>query len=150
LNNTSNTSIQNFFWNYGDTFFDIDTVYGNHSHTFYTAGEYTVTLIGTNSNGCTDTAVIVIRALTSELKVPNVFTPNSDGVNDEFKLDAPGIETFSGVIFNRWGKKVFEWTDPTQGWTGKDAKDGVYYYIIKAKGVDGQEFSNEGHVTLTR
>ncbi|MBK9480262.1 MAG: gliding motility-associated C-terminal domain-containing protein [Bacteroidetes bacterium] len=148
--NTSNTSIQNFFWNYGDTFFDIDTVYSNHSHTFYTAGEYTVSLIGTNSNGCTDTAVIVIRALTSELKVPNVFTPNSDGVNDEFILDAPGIETFSGIIFNRWGKKVFEWTDPTQGWTGKDAKDGVYYYVIKAKGVDGQEFSNEGHVTLTR
>ena len=73
-----------------------------------------------------------------------------DGKNDEFKLDAPGIDQFSGIIFNRWGKKVFEWTDASKGWDGKDAKDGTYYYMITAKGVDGQDYTNNGHLTLTR
>lgn len=148
--NTSNTNLISYFWDYADGTFDLDTQLINHTHIFANPGEYLVKLIGTNSNGCTDTAVKLIRVLISELRIPNVFTPNNDGKNDQFKLDAPGIDTFSGVIFNRWGKKVFEWSNPAEGWDGKNEKDGVYYYIITAKGVDGQEYKNNGHVTLTR
>ena len=67
-----------------------------------------------------------------------------------FRIDLPGLESFSGVIFNRWGKKMYEWTDPSNGWDGKNCKDGVYYYVIKGKGVDGQDYNEQGHITLAR
>ncbi len=148
--NTSNPNLVSYYWDYADGSSDADLVLTNHTHTFASPGEYLVKLIGTNFNGCTDTATVLIRVLLSELRVPNIFTPNNDGKNDQFKLEAPGIETFSGIIFNRWGKKVFEWSNPEEGWDGKNEKDGVYYYVITAKGVDGQEYKNNGHITLAR
>jgi hypothetical protein len=40
------------------------------------------------------------------------------------------LQSFNAQIFNRWGKKVFEWTDPKDGWDGSESQSGVYYYIV--------------------
>ena len=86
-----------------------------------------------------------IRVDSSLLEIPNVFTPNEDGANDFFQVKAKSLKTFHGVILNRWGRPVFEWTDPKtyeNGWngrvnnTGAICPAGTYYYVIKATGFD--------------
>ncbi len=92
--------------------------------------------------------------------VPNVFSPNSDGINDIFKAtaDCPLLE-FRMVIFNRWGREVFESKDINFGWNGSSpnrdfyGSDGVYYYLIYyGQTLDGVFFPGElaGHVTLLK
>jgi gliding motility-associated-like protein len=93
-----------------------------------------------------------IRVDSSLLEIPNVFTPNGDGANDFFQVKAVSLKSFSGRIFNRWGRVVFEWTDPKtpeNGWNGKymndgrDAAPGTYYYIISATGYDDKVYEGK-------
>lgn len=81
-----------------------------------------------------------------KLKIPNVFTPNGDGKNDEFVVTGIGMKTFSISIFDRWGKKVFESTDIKESWNGKSADDGTYYYMIKAESLNGKKFDENGYL----
>ena len=89
-----------------------------------------------------------------QLAVPNAFTPhNNDGINDEFKpllRFLPKDYYFS--IYNRWGNKVFETTDPHVGWdgnvNGQPAEEGVYIYFITYKNFNDFVYNKKGHVTL--
>ena len=76
----------------------------------------------------------------SYLAVPNVFTPNGDGKNDEFRVAYRSLREFHCWVYNRWGKLVYEWTDPAKGWDGmiggRPAAEGAYYYVIRALGTD--------------
>ena len=86
--------------------------------------------------------------------IPNVFTPNDDLINDVFRVVSPSeITEFNGSVFNRWGKKVYEWSDATSGWNGKINQDfaaeGVYYYIVTFKNQCGQ-IESHGTVTLMK
>ena len=89
---------------------------------------------------------------TSKLEIPNAFSPNGDGQNDVFKVKEgyQSIVSFHGYIFNRWGKKIYEWTDIDGGWDGDGAKDGVYFVIIKARGADGRNYNLRRDVNLLR
>ena len=88
--------------------------------------------------------------------MPNAFSPNGDGVNDIYraKTEYKSIIQFHAYIFNRWGQKLFEWTDPAEGWDGTykghAVKDGVYYCLVKAKGADGRVFNIRTDVNLIR
>lgn len=87
-----------------------------------------------------------------ELIIPNVFTPNQDGVNDEYFVKGKNITEFEMVIVNRWGNVVFESNDIQQAWDGKSngipCEEGTYFYMIRAKsGIT--EFAKQGHITLT-
>ena len=92
----------------------------------------------------------------SNLLFPNAFTPNGDGINDVYKAKEgwQSIVEFHAYIFNRWGQKLYEWTDPAGGWDGKykgkDVKQGVYYVLVKARGADGRKFSIKRDVNLLR
>jgi len=94
----------------------------------------------------------------SKLEVPNVFSPNGDGYNDFFQVKAQTLNTFTGIIVNRWGRNVFtweNWQDYEAGWDGKlsggsDASPGVYYYIIKAIGTDEVPYDEQGALHLIR
>ena len=88
--------------------------------------------------------------------IPNVFTPNGDGSNDKFTVTIKGAKCFKGEIFNRWGVKVYEWTDPLGGWNGKiqqtnmPASDGVYYFIITYCDYLGAPGTKHGFLSLVR
>lgn len=86
--------------------------------------------------------------------VPNAFSPNGDGHNEEFKAVVPNLRNAELVIFNRWGEVIFRTTDINIGWDGtyknKDVQEGAYVYVISGAGVDGSEFKRSGTVTLIR
>ena len=90
-----------------------------------------------------DSTQIDISVSESMLKVPNVFTPNGDGQNDEFRVLYRSLAEFHIWVYNRWGKLVYESTDPAKGWDGmignRPAAEGAYYYVIRAKGTDAAQ-----------
>jgi gliding motility-associated-like protein len=120
-------------------------------------GTYTVQTY--SSKGvCSDTARMTVRVeIPSFLEVPNVFTPNGDKVNDVFFLRADNLSEIDFKVTDRWGSEVttihslsgnITWDGRSH--SGKDASDGVYFYILKAKGVDGQDFEKKGTITILR
>lgn len=110
--------------------------------------------------GCTKEATYTIEVLESALDIPNIFTPNGDGKNDEFKVAYKSIIKFNASVYNIWGKLVYQWDDPTTGWNGniggKPAAEGAYMYIIEATGDDLDDKGNrikyykKGTVNLIR
>ncbi|MFK7907305.1 MAG: gliding motility-associated C-terminal domain-containing protein, partial [Chitinophagales bacterium] len=99
----------------------------------------TTTYFVTSNEVCADTASITIMVTeieTIRLAVENAFSPNGDGINDEFTVfvNAP-VEEYHLMIFNRWGVKVFESQDPTETWNGiyndEPQPIGVYAYVIR-------------------
>jgi len=130
----------------------------NLEYTFTNPGCYRIVLIGTSKQGCRDTmeyAYVCVDAV-PVLEIPNVFTPNGDGQNDEWLIHAKSIKEFKCTIYNRWGKKIYEWDDVTKGWNGKingngaDASPGVYYYVITAKDKKDKEYEEKGYFYLLK
>jgi gliding motility-associated-like protein len=113
-------------------------------------GNYAISLIVENANGCIDTlSSFIFIESDGTVTLPNIFTPNGDGVNDRF---VP-FEAFPGkwvlTIFNRWGSEVFSSTNLVQGWNGEEAPSGTYYWVIEPR--DGQQGeSKAGYVMLVR
>ena len=103
-----------------------------------------------------DSEPIRVTISESRLDMPNAFSPNGDGINDVYKAKSgyQSLVEFHAYIFNRWGQKLYEWTDPAGGWDGtykgKDVKDGVYYVLVKAKGADGRKYNIKKDVNLLR
>ena len=93
--------------------------------------------------------------LTSTLVVPNAFSPNHDQINDVFKVKSyQNIVEFHAYIFNRWGQKLYEWTNIDGGWDGtyrgKLVSAGVYFYVIRATGSDGKKYKLSGDINILR
>ncbi|HOH22287.1 MAG TPA: gliding motility-associated C-terminal domain-containing protein, partial [Bacteroidales bacterium] len=114
------------------------------------AGVYQVLV----SNLCFDeTAEIEVfyQRCEQELYIPSSFTPNSDGLNDQFKpifAYPDKIEEYTIYIYNRWGNLLFTSQNPEQGWTGEGCMNGVYTYVIfyKTEGKGGKVVN--GTVTI--
>jgi gliding motility-associated-like protein len=90
------------------------------------------------------------------LYVPTAFTPNADTRNDVFKPEYTNIqrEHYLLRIYDRWGAKMFETTDPDQGWdgrvNGKMQPVGVYVWQVNARIVNGDDVEYHGVVHLMR
>ena len=128
------------------------------SYTFVESGTFLVSLYATY-NGTSDPELagsISITISTSMLEMPNAFSPNGDGVNDIYKAKSNhrSIVEFHAYIFNRWGQKLFDWTNINEGWDGtvhgKPVKDGTYFVLVKAKGADGREYNIKKDVNILR
>ncbi len=130
----------------------------NLDYTFEDEGCYRIVLIGTSKQGCRDTmeyAYVCVDAV-PVFEIPNVFTPNGDGQNDEWLIHAKSIVEFKCSIYNRWGKLIYEWDDVTKGWNGKingngaDASPGVYFYVITAKDKKDKIYEEKGYFYLLK
>ena len=135
-------------------------------YTFTESGTFKVILKTrlTDIGADLDSAMIKVTISESRLEMPNAFSPNDDGKNDIYGAKGvndpnstahyKSIVEFHGYIFNRWGQKLFEWTDVSKGWDGKfhgsPVKDGVYYVLVKAKGADGREYNIKKDINLLR
>jgi gliding motility-associated-like protein len=113
---------------------------------------YTLTV---TIGGCTsqDTVTVFVEVECGELFVPNVFSPNGDGANDVLKIYGNCITDLEFAIFDRWGEKVFETTDPAIVWDGRyqgnllDAAVFVYYLSANVK---GEPVKKHGNITLVK
>ena len=133
----------------------------NTSYDFTQSGSFTVELLASFVLG-TDTIQYVmdspftVTISESKLEVPNAFTPNGDGVNDVFRVKEghKSIISFHAAVFNRWGKKLYEWTDLEGGWDGRsgghDMPDGGYYLHMEARGADGRKYHIKKVINLLR
>ena len=107
--------------------------------------------VADNDSVASDSTVV----LTSTLIMPNAFSPNNDKINDVYMVKSyQNIVEFHAYIFNRWGQKLYEWTDLEGGWDGtyrgNDVKQGTYFVLVKAKGADGQTYNIRKDVNLLR
>ncbi len=124
------------------------------------SGIFPVRLSFTDLNGCDTTITHDLFVKLSQLKIPNVFTPNGDGINDKFQIWLEGEAkekdfrlAYLGnafVAFDRWGKKVFEKSDyKSEDWDGGNLSDGTYFYILKCQGQFRDDIF-KGSVTILR
>lgn len=126
----------------------------NPTQNYPLAGEYEIVQVVQNDFGCTDTARITLK-IEEGIIIPNVFSPNNDGINDWFYIPNTGMKEFSIEIFNRWGTKLWETTAPEIRWDGRttagvQVPDGTYFFILKAESLSGKDYSTTGHVNLVR
>ena len=155
LSNSNKPTAQFFRWEiYKGTDLIASRTDEDTRFTFMTNGSYQVKVWVSNSRCTTDSTVFDISISSSQLVVPNVFTPNGDGINDEFRVMYRSLAEFHCWIYNRWGKLVYEWDDPSKGWdgtiNGRPASAGAYYYIIRARGTDADPKITKYHKTTKR
>ncbi|MGZ3920285.1 MAG: T9SS type B sorting domain-containing protein, partial [Bacteroidia bacterium] len=113
------------------------------------------TIMAENEFGCKSTDEVCVEVtLDFGVYIPNVITPNGDGLNDEFFVYGYGITNVHVNVFDRWGEKLFTSPDQTVGWNGtykgKNCQNDVYVYKVDYKGLDGKVYHKTGHVTLNR
>jgi len=131
----------------------------NPTYVFTESGEKEIRLIVTGDNGCQDT-VYSSLVVTPDIRyvLPNAFTPNGDGINDEFfgVGNADEAVSFYMSIWNRYGELIFETTDPNEHWNGrknnvgKDAPNGVYVIVVNYQNFNGEVTNLKGLVTVVR
>lgn len=154
INFTDQSTGDVFSWNW--TFGDgTSASTQNTSHSWPNSGYHRITLVVTSSEGCKDS--ISYQLVTTEgVNIPNVFTPNNDGINDDFYVETYGeFEVANMKIFNRWGELIWETSSPTVFWNGKNANgeeyaEGTYFYIYNARSMSGKDYQSHGTVTLLR
>lgn len=130
----------------------------NTTYEFKESGSINISLYVTykDSSAPVFISTIKVSISTSILEMPNAFSPNGDGINDIYKAKDThkSIINFHAYIFNRWGQKLFEWTNINDGWDGtfkgKPVSPGAYYVLVKAKGADGTEYNIKRDVNLIR
>jgi len=121
-------------------------------------GDYSACLWAINDAGCRDSVCKTFTIFTEfNIHVPNAFSPDGDGFNEEFRPILVGFqyEGYELLIFNRWGELVFETNNPLMGWNGfyngVMAETEVYVWKLRVRPEDSRvtkEFI--GHVTLLR
>ena len=126
----------------------------NPSFNFTQYGLYTVTLHAYNASGCADSTQVPISVLPSQnFFIPNIFTPNNDGNNDQFYIQSEeGVTVIEFTIFDRWGEKVHDGQYPWDGtYKGKPCPNGVYVYVFKLQlAANSIGIKRTGSVTLMR
>lgn len=117
--------------------------------------DITYNLTITDQNGCTATREIAVAVIADKVVyIPNVFTPDGNGANDDFRVFTNGIRFSQLMIFNRTGEKVFQSNNITQSWDGRykgtEAMAGVYTYYLELVFLDGDRRTYQGSLTLLR
>ncbi|MDI1354732.1 MAG: gliding motility-associated C-terminal domain-containing protein [bacterium] len=146
------------FWSFGNGTSSVTASASISPVAKYTSpGKYTIVMYSSKGE-CIDSTLSYVQVeIPSELTIPNIFSPNNDNVNDVFFVKAANLTEISIIIVDRWGQKVYEltsasgnisWDGKTQ--LGKDAAEGVYSYVLSAKGKDGTDFTKNGTITLVR
>ncbi len=125
-------NIDHWEWDFGD--FSYDTI-RNPFHTYGAIGVYEVMLKITNNYGCVDSiikeAIIIDKPA---IYIPNCFTPNGDGVNDQFFIVGLNITDLKFYLYDRWGELIYTSFNLEDHWTGrykgKILPDGIYNWVV--------------------
>lgn len=129
----------------------------NPIHVFEKPGIYTVTLTSKNPDGksAIDSIRIEVTGNSSISSIPTLFSPNDDGIADVFTFQSKNMVDMRVEIFDNKGTIFYQWNGNSGKWDGKNskgkkAKEGTYFYIITAEGVDGKKYEQKGAINLAR
>jgi gliding motility-associated-like protein len=146
-----------YLWDFGD---GTTSTTANPSHPYTQAGTFKITLTAYQSTACSNSVTEGTLTIGGSnggggtTFIPNVFTPNGDGINDEFTIVISNITSFHLQIYNRYGQQLFETRDIGNRWTGnyngKKLPEGAYYYIINTVSQIGKAATSSGYVVLIR
>ncbi|MBP9151907.1 MAG: gliding motility-associated C-terminal domain-containing protein, partial [Flavobacteriales bacterium] len=118
------------------------------------SGSYWVLV--TNEFGCQDSDTTLIQAVACQVSVSNIITPNNDGFNDFFKLEAEGLVEVNVKIFSRFGRLIYQWDVIDGAWDGSiqnnglHAQAGTYYYVASYMDLSGESGVKKGYIQLSR
>lgn len=117
-------------------------------------GIYPVRLIVTNANTCQDTMIAFVE-IDGYYAVwaPNAFTPDGDGINDEWRplIRDHKAEQYRLQVFDRWGQEIWASNDPSQGWPGTEGSTGLFTWKLNTRdAISGIDHEYTGHVTVLR
>lgn len=152
--NNLSSGASSYWWDFGDGATSSEK---NPEHIFNQKGNFTITLTATSADGCTASVSrsgIVIIENNNYIFIPNTFSPNGDGKNDEFQVTITNTKSYHIRIFDRWGAGLFESPDISWSWNGENkgrpVPAGTYFYIINAVGTDGMTINKSGYITIIR
>lgn len=151
INESVNASA--YLWDFGD---GRSSTEANPRHTYTSPGNFSISLTAITDNECSNTTfkgkLVILKD--ASIFVPDAFSPNGDGINDELNVSIPNLKEYRMVIMNRWGTKVFESTNIFKNWDGKrdnqDLPTGVYYYVINGKDIHKNTIKKTGSIMLLR
>jgi gliding motility-associated-like protein len=124
-------------------------------YTFDRTGNFVVQLeVADRNSVCVgDTISLPVSIDESEIRASNYFSPGG-ATNNEFKFVYKSIIRFKCTIFNRWGTKIYQWSDITKGWDGKHngkyVSTGVYYWVAEYTTGDGKRRSKDGDINILK
>jgi gliding motility-associated-like protein len=141
-----------YSWNFGD---NTTANIQNPTKKWNQPGAFNVGLVEIANDGCFDsTSQKIVVNYCDNVFIPNSFTPNGDGHNDQFKVYASNVTQMKMMIFNQWGQKIFETTDVNNGWdgtfSGKPQPSGVYMYVCRISLTSGEIIDKKGSINLLR
>lgn len=120
-------------------------------------GNYEISFTTNGLCPATDVAQLTVvdcELLWQHIYVPNIFSPNGDDSNDEYLIFGDRVDEFLLIIYDRWGEKVFESVNISEGWDGnylgEPMQPSTYAFILKGKYISGLAFSEAGYLTLIR
>ena len=153
-------AITSWNWNFGDPFaatIDSTSTLQNPTHVFTEAGTFCTTLTVTSNFGCTDnTQLCIVIEPEFTFFIPNAFSPNADGINDEFYGKGDFIKKFEMFIYDRWGNLIFFADDINKHWDGianhgkEMAQQDVYVYTVKITDANDKKHKYMGTVTIVK
>jgi gliding motility-associated-like protein len=128
------------------------------THAYNNTGSYCPKLVVIDNSSllkCKDEKTLCLDVLTNiSLVIPNVFSPNDDGINDFFSVKSTGIVNLSCDIFDRWGLKLYSWNGVNGFWDGTEkshkAVDGTYFYVIQTTDIKGESQTSKGFIQLIK
>jgi gliding motility-associated-like protein len=151
INNSVNAD--SYLWDFGDGTTSTEV---NPVRYYQKKGSYTITLTATNKGLCNNSiskGKIAIR-FNVVIFIPNTFTPNGDGVNDDFRVKITNTKTYHINIYNRYGIRLFENNDIANYWKGvynnSPVPVGTYYYVIDAVTLNDDKLKESGSITVIR
>ncbi|MVN20535.1 gliding motility-associated C-terminal domain-containing protein [Mucilaginibacter arboris] len=147
------TNADSYLWDFGD---GTTSTAVNPQHTYTTKGNFTVKLTATNKGACSNTISLgkLILRYNVTIFIPNTFTPNGDGINDDFGVKITNLKNYRIQIFNRYGTQLYEAKDILKRWdglyNGEPVPVGTYYYVITATTLNDDLLKEAGYVTVIR
>ena len=163
--------VSDFYWILNSTY-NITSTDPEPRFTYVEVGDYTAELKVYNPQSCDTSYFHNVKVNPVKLKIPNVFTPNGDGINDYFIITADGggdsgsksaydteyeyenfeplsryYESTELTVFNRWGRIVYHSKDYQNNWDGGSLSDGTYFYVLKCHGLK-QDVTYQGSVSI--
>ncbi|MGQ7852630.1 PKD domain-containing protein [Pedobacter sp. WC2501] len=151
----TNTSLYGDFyeWGFGD---GLTSSEQNPTHIYQTDGLFRITLTAFSKNGCSNSITqgdLIIKKNASTF-VPNAFSPNGDGINDELVVSVTNLKKYNIHIYNRLGTQIFFTNNIFENWNGtfkgNELPVGVYYYIISGTNLSNNNVKYSGSITLIR